>query len=98
VNSSLGSRYVLHDVLRRGAMGEVFRRSVRESGAPVAVKVRGAAGHSLPKSACLRHACLCAYLACSLVLLWPAVVRRIVPVLPDRVVEKVGPQSFRFDP
>jgi serine/threonine protein kinase, bacterial len=39
VNRSLGSRYVLHDVLGRGAMGEVFRGSVRESGAPVAVKV-----------------------------------------------------------
>jgi hypothetical protein len=30
-NSSLGSRYVLHDVLGHGAMGEVFRGSVRES-------------------------------------------------------------------
>ena len=39
VNRSLGSRYVLHDVLGRGAMGEVFRGTVRESGAPVAVKV-----------------------------------------------------------
>ena len=39
MNRSLGSRYVLHDVLGRGAMGEVFRGSVRESGAPVAVKV-----------------------------------------------------------
>jgi serine/threonine protein kinase len=34
-----GSRYVLHDVLGRGAMGEVFRGAVRESGAPVAVKI-----------------------------------------------------------
>jgi hypothetical protein len=39
MNRSLGSRYVLHEVLGRGAMGEVFRGSVRESGAPVAVKV-----------------------------------------------------------
>ena len=39
LNRSLGSRYVLHDVLGRGAMGEVFRGTVRESGAPVAVKV-----------------------------------------------------------
>jgi serine/threonine protein kinase len=39
LNSSLGSRYVLHDVLGRGAMGEVFRGTIRESGAPVAVKV-----------------------------------------------------------
>jgi serine/threonine protein kinase len=39
VNRSLGSRYVLHDVLGRGAMGEVFHGSVRESGAAVAVKV-----------------------------------------------------------
>jgi serine/threonine protein kinase len=39
VNRSLGSRYVLHEVLGRGAMGEVFRGTVRESGAPVAVKV-----------------------------------------------------------
>jgi len=39
MNRSLGSRYVLHEVLGRGAMGEVFRGTVRESGAPVAVKV-----------------------------------------------------------
>lgn len=39
VNRSLGSRYVLYDVLGRGAMGEVFRGTVRESGDPVAVKV-----------------------------------------------------------
>jgi hypothetical protein len=39
VNRSLGSRYVLHDMLGRGAMGEVFRGTIRESGAPVAVKV-----------------------------------------------------------
>src|SRR5579871_5618552 len=30
---------MLHEVLGRGAMGEVFRGTVRESGAPVAVKV-----------------------------------------------------------
>jgi len=39
VNTPLGSRYVLHDVLGRGAMGQVFRGSVRGSGVPVAVKV-----------------------------------------------------------
>jgi serine/threonine-protein kinase len=39
VDTPLGSRYVLHDVLGRGAMGQVFRASVRGSGAPVAVKV-----------------------------------------------------------
>jgi len=39
VEQPLGSRYVLHDVLGRGAMGEVFRGTVRESGVPVAVKV-----------------------------------------------------------
>ena len=39
MNTPLGSRYVLHDVLGRGAMGQVFRASVRGSGVPVAVKV-----------------------------------------------------------
>jgi serine/threonine protein kinase len=39
VDTPLGSRYVLRDVLGRGAMGQVFRGSVRGSGAPVAVKV-----------------------------------------------------------
>jgi serine/threonine protein kinase, bacterial len=39
VDTPLGSRYVLHDVLGRGAMGQVFRGSVRGSGAAVAVKV-----------------------------------------------------------
>ena len=39
MNSSLGSRYVLQDMLGRGAMGEVFRGTIRESGVPVAVKV-----------------------------------------------------------
>jgi hypothetical protein len=39
VDTPLGSRYVLHDLLGRGAMGQVFRGSVRGSGAPVAVKV-----------------------------------------------------------
>jgi hypothetical protein len=50
VNSSLGSRYVLHDVHRRGAMGEVFRGSVRESGASVAVKVPKAELVAAPRS------------------------------------------------
>ena len=35
----LGSQYVLHERLGRGAMGQVFRGTVRHSGAPVAVKV-----------------------------------------------------------
>jgi Protein kinase domain len=35
----LGSQYVLHDLLGRGAMGQVFRGSVRESGQLVAVKI-----------------------------------------------------------
>ena len=35
----LGSRYVLHDLLGRGAMGQVFRGSLRDSAQPVAVKV-----------------------------------------------------------
>ena len=39
MDTPLGSRYVLHDLLGRGAMGQVFRGSVRGSGAPVAVKV-----------------------------------------------------------
>jgi serine/threonine-protein kinase len=39
VDTPLGSRYVLHDLLGRGAMGQVFRGTVRGSGAPVAVKV-----------------------------------------------------------
>jgi len=39
VEQPLGSRYVLHELLGRGAMGQVFRGTVRGSGAPVAVKV-----------------------------------------------------------
>ena len=39
MDTPLGSRYVLHDLLGRGAMGQVFRGSVRGSGTPVAVKV-----------------------------------------------------------
>jgi len=35
----LGSRYILHELVGRGAMGQVFRGSVRESGTPVAVKI-----------------------------------------------------------
>lgn len=38
-DQALGSQYVLHELLGRGSMGQVFRGSVRESGAPVAVKV-----------------------------------------------------------
>jgi serine/threonine protein kinase len=39
VEQPLGSRYLLYDLLGRGAMGQVFRGTVRGSGAPVAVKV-----------------------------------------------------------
>ena len=39
MDTPLGSRYVLHELLGRGAMGQVFRGTVRGSGAPVAVKV-----------------------------------------------------------
>jgi tRNA A-37 threonylcarbamoyl transferase component Bud32 len=39
VDQLLGSRYLLHELVGRGAMGQVFRGSVRDSGAPVAVKV-----------------------------------------------------------
>ena len=39
MDQPLGSRYVLHELLGRGAMGQVYRASVRESGAAVAVKV-----------------------------------------------------------
>ncbi|HET7488114.1 MAG TPA: serine/threonine-protein kinase [Acidimicrobiales bacterium] len=35
----LGSRYLLHERLGRGAMGEVFRATARDDGAEVAVKV-----------------------------------------------------------
>lgn len=35
----LGSRYVLHEPVGRGGMGQVFRGSVRETGDPVAVKM-----------------------------------------------------------
>lgn len=36
---SLGSGYILHDALGRGAMGEVFAGSVRATGEPVAIKI-----------------------------------------------------------
>lgn len=39
MNQRLGSRYLLHGLVGRGAMGEVFRGSIRDTGAPVAVKV-----------------------------------------------------------
>jgi serine/threonine protein kinase len=39
VGQPLGSRYVLYDLLGRGAMGQVFRGSMRDSAEPVAVKV-----------------------------------------------------------
>jgi hypothetical protein len=39
VEQPLGSRYLLHELLGRGAMGQVFRGTVRGSGAAVAVKV-----------------------------------------------------------
>ncbi len=37
--TSLGSRYVLHEALGRGAMGQVFAGSIRPSGQPVAIKI-----------------------------------------------------------
>ena len=36
---SLGSGYILHEALGRGAMGEVFAGSVRATGEPVAIKI-----------------------------------------------------------
>jgi serine/threonine protein kinase len=39
MDQPLGSRYLLHDLLGRGAMGQVYRASVRDTGAPVAVKI-----------------------------------------------------------
>jgi tRNA A-37 threonylcarbamoyl transferase component Bud32 len=36
---SLGSKYVLHQALGRGAMGQVFAGSIRPTGEPVAIKV-----------------------------------------------------------
>jgi tRNA A-37 threonylcarbamoyl transferase component Bud32 len=39
VSQPLGSRYVLHEMLGRGAMGQVFRASVRDVETPVAVKL-----------------------------------------------------------
>ncbi len=39
MDTPLGSRYVLHELLGRGAMGQVFRGTTRGSGAPVAVKM-----------------------------------------------------------
>jgi Protein kinase domain len=39
VDQPLGSRYVLHGLLGRGAMGQVFRGSARDTGGVVAVKV-----------------------------------------------------------
>ena len=39
VDQPLGSRYVLHQTLGRGAMGQVFAGTVRESGDRVAIKV-----------------------------------------------------------
>jgi serine/threonine-protein kinase len=39
MEKSLGSAYVLHHALGRGAMGQVFAGSVRQTGEPVAVKL-----------------------------------------------------------
>jgi hypothetical protein len=39
VEQPLGSKYLLHEMLGRGAMGQVFRGTVRATGAPVAVKI-----------------------------------------------------------
>lgn len=37
--TSLGSRYVLHEALGGGAMGQVFAGSTRPTGEPVAIKI-----------------------------------------------------------
>ena len=39
MDRSIGSKYVLHEALGRGAMGQVFAGTVRGSGEPLAVKV-----------------------------------------------------------
>ena len=39
VDELLGSRYLLHERVGQGGMGQVYRGSVRETGSPVAVKV-----------------------------------------------------------
>ena len=39
MDQPLGSRYVLHEMLGRGAMGQVYRASMREAETPVAVKL-----------------------------------------------------------
>ena len=39
MDKQLGSGYLLHDPIGRGAMGEVYAGTARESGTPVAVKV-----------------------------------------------------------
>jgi serine/threonine protein kinase len=39
MDQPLGSRYLMHDLLGRGAMGQVYRASVRDTGTPVAVKI-----------------------------------------------------------
>ncbi len=39
MDKALGSRYVLHEALGRGAMGQVFAGSTRPTGEPVAIKV-----------------------------------------------------------
>jgi serine/threonine-protein kinase len=39
MTKSLGSRYVLHEALGRGAMGQVFAGSIRPAGEPVAIKI-----------------------------------------------------------
>jgi serine/threonine protein kinase len=39
VSQPLGSRYVLHEMLGRGAMGQVFRANMRDAETPVAVKL-----------------------------------------------------------
>jgi serine/threonine protein kinase len=39
MEKSLGSRYVLHEALGRGAMGQVFAGSTRPTGEPVAIKI-----------------------------------------------------------
>jgi serine/threonine protein kinase, bacterial len=39
MEKALGSRYVLHEALGRGAMGQVFAGIIRPTGEPVAIKI-----------------------------------------------------------
>ena len=39
MDQPLGSKYMLHELVGRGAMGQVYRGTIREIGTPVAVKI-----------------------------------------------------------